>query len=232
VGSYQVDVPSGATAGKTVFGLICAPTTAATYPVAIINHGLEPAMIGRLVSGNDNALPPDDLSVCISWAEAGWVVAMPAYRGVGVTITSDSAPTISLTPAAGVQQELCLGEVKDALRLTEMAVNQTSPITLGTGTSSPVTLNVNASDVLMWGYSDGGCVTQRAVEHGAPVSAAATFDAPTDLVTWYDDCQADQVNNSCCTSPSNPNGGNSTGCTWCTSAKRTAHSAPSRISTR
>jgi hypothetical protein len=34
----------------------------------------------------------------------------------------------------------------------------------------------------MWGWSHGGCVTDRAVEQGAPVQAAATFSAMTDLL--------------------------------------------------
>ena len=54
-----------------------------------------------------------------------------------------------------------------------------------------IVLGFPASDpsrVLMWGYSHGACITERAIEQGAPVHVAAAFAAPTDFSAWYDYC--------------------------------------------
>jgi hypothetical protein len=45
----------------------------------------------------------------------------------------------------------------------------------------------------MWGHSHGACVTERAVENGTQVQAAAAFSAPTDMVAWYNYCPTGSV---------------------------------------
>jgi hypothetical protein len=47
---------------------------------------------------------------------------------------------------------------------------------------------VDADKVLMWGWSHGGCVTQRAVQQGAHVKAAVTFSAVADDALFYNWC--------------------------------------------
>jgi hypothetical protein len=69
--------------------------------------------------------------------------------------------------------EVCLGEVIDSLNLTKSVQNH---------------WNISPTRTVMWGASHGACVTERAVESGAPVSAAAAFSAPTDFNNWYQYC--------------------------------------------
>jgi hypothetical protein len=42
----------------------------------------------------------------------------------------------------------------------------------------------SANQVLMWGHSHGSCITERAIERGAPVQVAVSLDGPTDFTTW------------------------------------------------
>ncbi len=145
---------------------------------------------------------------------------MSAYRGEPVNIYAagtdggyvpgpDGGPD-EFTPDydAGVVPEMCLGEVADVLQLTNLILNTPYPdsIVVSNGADS-VTLDsnvINAREVLMWGYSHGACVTDRAVEQGAPATAAATFAEPTDIETWFADCLAEQRQDKCCTCPQNP----------------------------
>jgi dienelactone hydrolase len=150
VGHYTVQ-------GRTVHALVCAPSAAGTYPVQIINHGG--------YGGLDTGLA---LETCKRAAARGWMTAMSAYRGEAMT----GFPQIEVA-ADPSQWEVCLGEVIDVLRLTE--------IVLDFPASDP-------SRVLMWGHSHGACITERAVEQGAPVHVAAAFSAPTDFPAWYTYC--------------------------------------------
>ena len=72
-----------------------------------------------------------------------------------------------------------MGEVTDVMALTDVLVNHASAIILGS-TSEKVPINVNGK-VLMYGYSHGGCITYRAVEQGAPVTAFSVIEGFTDL---------------------------------------------------
>jgi hypothetical protein len=47
-----------------------------------------------------------------------------------------------------------------------------------------VPINANGK-VLMYGYSHGGCITYRAVEQGAPVTAFSVIEGFTDLRMTY-----------------------------------------------
>jgi hypothetical protein len=76
-----------------------------------------------------------------------------------------------------------MGEVTDVMALTDLLVNHASSITTGS-TSENVPINVNGK-VLMYGYSHGGCITYRAVEQGAPVTAFSVIEAFTDLRLTY-----------------------------------------------
>ena len=149
VGHYTVQ-------GRTVHALVCVPSAPGTYPVQIINHGG--------YGGLDNVVA---LETCKRAAARGWMTAMSAYRG-------EPMPGFPGLPLPDPTQiEVCLGEVIDVLRLTE--------IVLDFPASDP-------SRVLMWGHSHGACITERAIEQGAPVHVAAAFAAPTDFSAWYDYC--------------------------------------------
>jgi hypothetical protein len=163
IGHYKVE-------GKTIYGIVCSPTTAGKHKTVIINHG------GFEL--NETSLN----NLCIPSAAAGWVVAMSAYRGEKI---KHSTPVVApgqpipadapIAPGASVVQsqgeiELCLGEVTDVFRLTEIVRGWPS---------------VDPDRVLMWGHSHGACITVRAVQRGIKVKAAAAFAAPTDMVEWY-----------------------------------------------
>jgi dienelactone hydrolase len=185
VGSYTVE------GGKKIYGLICAPATGGPYPVLIYNHGGFGGIAGVVTSSGWTSPPllplatPDGLGQCLDWAKRGWVVAMSSYRGENVNITSAS----SAFPAPGTpwtsdgNLEFCMGEVTDVMALTDLVVNHAASITVGS-TSEIVPLNVNGK-VLMYGYSHGGCITYRAVEQGAPVTAFSVIEGFTDLNLNY-----------------------------------------------
>ena len=69
------------------------------------------------------------------------------------------------------------------MALTDLLVYHASAITVGSA-SEKVPINVNGK-VLMYGYSHGGCITYRAVEQGAPVTAFSVIEGFTDLRLTY-----------------------------------------------
>ncbi|MDQ1640172.1 MAG: hypothetical protein QOF62_3511 [Pyrinomonadaceae bacterium] len=157
LGHYKVE-------GKTIYGLVCSPTTPGKHKTVIINHG---------------GFELNEISLnnfCIPSAQGGWVVAMSAYRGEKIRRSSTIvAPDQPIVPGASVVQsqgeiELCLGEITDVLRLTEIVRGWPS---------------VDPDRVLMWGHSHGACITVRALQRGVKVKAAAAFAAPTDMAAWY-----------------------------------------------
>ena len=242
--SYQTDlVPGtrpGTASGKEIAGLVCSPIPGTTpgampgkFPVVVINHGYEQVMRGVLDQNGQElstVFDPyqgvgDDLAVCMSWAEHGWIAVMSAYRGVPLYITTGGFPIVSSLQEVDdilrkapepVEPEGCLGEVTDVLRLTDIVLNTGWEVL-------PYNVTPDLAHVLMWGYSDGGCVTDRAVEQtgGNLATAVATIDAPTDFTVWYRDCLADQQRGPfdggppCCTLPGNPDPPDA-GCVWCT----------------
>jgi dienelactone hydrolase len=185
VGYYTVE------GGKKIFGLICAPTTGGPNPVVIYNHGGTDNTNGGNINGVVTAagwtsLPPvlpDSLGQCLDWAKRGWVFATSAYRGENVNITSSSPKFPAATWTSDGNVEFCMGEVTDVMALTDLVVNHASSITVGSA-SQQVALNVNGK-VLMYGYSHGGCITYRAVEQGAPVTAFSVIEGFTDLRLTY-----------------------------------------------
>ena len=69
------------------------------------------------------------------------------------------------------------------MALTDLLVNHAHAITLGS-TAEKVAINPNGQ-LLMYGYSHGGCITYRAVEQGAPVNAFSVIEGFTDLlIPW------------------------------------------------
>jgi hypothetical protein len=186
VGSYSVENGT-----KTIYALICSPSSGGPYPVAIYNHGGLFSLNGGNVSGavtssGWTSAPtdvPDGLGQCIDWAKRGWVFATSSYRGESINITSSSTDFAAHTWTSGGNLELCLGEVTDVMALTDLIANHASSISVGS-TGAPVPLNVNKK-VLMYGYSHGGCVTYRAVEQGAPVTAFAVIEGFTDFILGY-----------------------------------------------
>jgi hypothetical protein len=76
-----------------------------------------------------------------------------------------------------------MGEVTDVMLLTDLVVNHTSAINVGSA-GHQVSPNVNGK-VLMYGYSHGGCITHRTVEQGAPVTAFSVIEGFTDLRLAY-----------------------------------------------
>ena len=186
VGSYTVE--NGA---KTIYALICAPTTGGPYPVAIFNHGGTGSTDGGNINGSITAAGwttqpsgPDSLGQCIDWAKRGWVFATSAYRGENVNIASSSPAFPSITRQSSGTIEFCMGEITDVMALTDLVVNRASAIQLG-ATGQTVSPNVNKNKVFMYGYSHGGCITWRAVEQGAPITAFSVVEGFTDLRLTY-----------------------------------------------
>ena len=185
VGYYTVE------GGKKIYGLICAPTTGGPYPVVIYNHGGTDNTNGGSITGVVTASgwtaqppgAPDGLGQCLDWAKRGWVFATSSYRGEAVTITSSSPEFPSSTWTSDGSVEFCMGEVTDVMALTDLLVYHASAITVGSA-SEKVPINVNGK-VLMYGYSHGGCITYRAVEQGAPVTAFSVIEGFTDLRLTY-----------------------------------------------
>jgi dienelactone hydrolase len=186
VGSYTVE--GGA---KTIYALVCTPTTGGPYPVAIFNHGGTGSTDGGNINGSITAAGwttqpsgPDSLGQCIDWAKRGWVFATSAYRGENVNITSATSAFPSATWTSGGTIEFCMGEATDVLALTDLVVNHANTIQVGAA-GQTVSLNVNKSKVFMYGYSHGGCITWRAIEQGAPITAFSVIEGFTDLRLTY-----------------------------------------------
>jgi dipeptidyl aminopeptidase/acylaminoacyl peptidase len=93
--------------------------------------------------------------ICADAARQGYVQIESSYRG-----EDGSEGAI----------ELCAGEVDDVLRMLDIALELPE---------------VDPSRVAMWGGSHGGCVTTRAVQKGARVTAAADVFGITNLTTLY-----------------------------------------------
>lgn len=181
VGSYTVEN------GKKIYALICSPVQGGPYPVVIYNHGGLIGLSGTVTAaGGTPANTADELGQCIDWAKRGWVVAMSAYRGEHVSITQQTASPPTPPPTTWTSDgfpELCLGEVTDVLALTDLVVNHASSITVGSATQ-PYPINVNGK-AFMYGWSHGGCITYRAVEQGAPVTAFAVIEGFADFRLTY-----------------------------------------------
>ena len=153
----------------------------------------------------------DALGLCVDWAKRGWIFAMSSYRAESFYINSSNpavasadgcpaAQSILCNTAPGVPSpwtsdapnggsELCLGEVTDVMALVDLLVNRTSTITLGTpNTTNQLQLDNTTAwngQLFMYGYSHGGCITYRAVEQGAPVTAFADIEGFTDMSLNY-----------------------------------------------
>ena len=117
----------------------------------------------------------------MDWAKRGWVFATSSYRGSSVTISSGGSTFF--TAHSGGSPEFCLGEVSDVLALTDLIANHAGSVAVGAA-GHTVSLNPNGK-LLMFGYSHGGCVTYRAVEQGAPVTAFSVIEGFTDLRMGY-----------------------------------------------
>lgn len=156
VGAAKWELDRYTVQGNTVYALLCYPTSAGPHKAMIINHG-----------GYGPVTDADRLGFCMTNANSGWVTAMSIYRGEEVQVVT---PDGTLDVRSGGNIELCLGEVTDVMRLTELV--RARP-------------DVDAANVLMWGHSHGGCVTERAVERGAQVKAAVALSGPTEFASWY-----------------------------------------------
>jgi hypothetical protein len=203
VGQYAVE------GGKTIYGLICEPADGpipGPYPIVIYNHGgfnYGPAAdIGSFdgtvnqdgSASTNNTDTADALKLCVDWAKRGWIVALSTYRAESVTITSHDpaiAGGIWNADATGEirEGEYCLGEVTDVLALTDLLVHHASSIAVG-AFAAWVPLNPDVGKVLMVGYSHGGCITYRAVEQGAPVTAFSVIEGIADQNLGYLNCLA------------------------------------------
>jgi hypothetical protein len=170
VGSYQVPrVRSSKVKSPTVKvnAVVCRPARVppSGLRTVILNHG------------GFAALDSAALDACVYWARAGWLAALSAYRFE--PIDAPTGPRLPYTypervgqEAAPGQLELCLGEVTDVLRWLDIV--RARPDT-------------DDSQILMWGYSHGACITLRSLEQGAKVTAAVAVSAPTDFFTWNPD---------------------------------------------
>jgi len=99
------DVVKYLSQGLEVYGLVCRPTAAGSYPVHVYNHG------GYAGMG------PNEIDGCKVWATAGWVFVAPTYRGERMYYD-----WVNYYPSQG-NVEFCLGEVTDSLRMLEVLDN-------------------------------------------------------------------------------------------------------------
>jgi hypothetical protein len=195
--------------GVTVYAFVCRPypETQLSYPLQVYNHGgfgnvlstgphhgvyygLNGTLDGTLDGGgNDggNDLKSDELGLCLNAANNGWIGVAPSYRGEGVLVQDSAGDDIVRveSPANG-HFEFCLGEATDSIALVNYFLSLGFPVYIGKGFHWVPQIVPN--HVLMWGWSHGGCVTQRAVQQGAPVNAAATFSAVADDPAFYNWC--------------------------------------------
>jgi len=159
--------------GLRIYGLLCTPTSLpGPYPVAILNHGLEPVPIIFPFLFYYRAIEAGGWTGCTKMAGSGWLTAITTYRGEMIGDPTNSgfpAPYTTFNETSDGGLELCLGEVDDVLNL------------LSEVTAMP---SAKANQVLMWGHSHGSCITERAVERGAKVQVAISLDGPTDFTTW------------------------------------------------
>jgi hypothetical protein len=197
LGSYTVE-NGGMNGSKKIYGLICSPTTGGPHPVVIYNHGGGPGInVTAIVNQDGSGGPADQLGQCVDWAKRGWVFAESVYRGEGFQVLTSNNNDVKAGPpqysdpqpigvgvAALYGYEFCLGEVTDVLALTDLVVNQANTVAVGS-TSNPVHLSVDSSRVFMYGYSHGGCITYRAVEQGAPVTAFSVIEGFADIRLSY-----------------------------------------------
>lgn len=160
-----------------IYGLLCTPVSLpAPYPVAILNHGLEFTQVSPGVFVFP-AIMSYGLTGCTTMAGHGWLTAISTYRGeyISETIPKTKFPlgpprrSNVFTVTSDGNLELCLGEVDDVLNLL---------------TAVRALPDANPAHVLMWGHSHGSCITERAIERGAPVQIAVSLDGPTDFTTW------------------------------------------------
>ncbi len=195
VGYYTVED------NKKIYALICTPTTGGPYPIAIYNHGGYDANTGGNLNGVVTATgwtsqpppppgqqigPPDSLGQCIDWAKRGWVFATSAYRGEYVKIDSTSPAFASGQWPSGGAVEFCMGEVTDVMALADLVANHAGSITVGkTGKGGKTYTPKVSKKLFMVGYSHGGCITWRAVEQGAPVTAVTVVEGFADLRLSY-----------------------------------------------
>jgi len=182
-----------------VYAFMCRPVgqgravdTTRSYPLQIYNHGGFGGINGTVnADGNDDFA--DELGLCLNAAKQGWIGAASSYRGEGVTVQDTTGSGHGYSSPAGDHEgsgtvEYCLGEVTDVQALLSylIGLGRSFPTGLATSTWKPA---VTPDEVLMWGWSHGGCVTQRAVQQGAAVNAAVTFAAITDDATYYNACR-------------------------------------------
>jgi hypothetical protein len=169
VGNYYSD-------NLRIYALLCTPTSPPPYPVAILNHGLDWATAMGSPS-TYRGIGQIALDGCNRMAASGWLTVITTYRGhyidgfVSPPLTSDG---LEGTPAAPL--EFCHGEVDDVINLLSALTAKTD------ANGNPQFANPN--QILMWGHSHGSCITERAVENGAPVQVVVSIDGPTDLTTW------------------------------------------------
>jgi hypothetical protein len=161
-----------------IYGLLCMPVSLpGPYPVAILNHGLEfiQTSPGHFVFP---AIMAYGLTGCTTMAGHGWLTAISTYRGeyisekvsaTGIGKFPSPHRPYTFTATSDGNLELCLGEVDDVLNL--LSAVRALP-------------DANPKHVLMWGHSHGSCITERAIERGAPVQIAVSIDGPTDFTTW------------------------------------------------
>ncbi len=142
-GEIVIERVSYVSEGLHVTGQVCRPKGPGPFPVHIVNHG----GFSGITDWNGGE--------CASTARRGWVVAESSYRG---------------EDGSDGQVEVCLGEVSDVLRLTEIVRAQAY---------------ADRERVMMSGLSHGGCITLRALQRGAPVKLAVDIFGPTDWASAY-----------------------------------------------
>ncbi len=129
-----------------VRGVLCHPTRAGRYPTIILNHGGWSGLGTELNSTG---------SVCAVFAQSGYVIAEPSYRG-----EDTSQGTI----------EMCLGEAEDVARM--LTIVRALPY-------------VDSNRIGIIGGSHGGCITLRSLTLGIVAPRAVAVAGPTDWAGIY-----------------------------------------------
>jgi hypothetical protein len=112
------------------------------------------AILNHGVGGADNVW-----NGCTLMAQYGWLTAISAYRGESLSAPGFQGKSQSLFGLP----DICDGDVDDVRNLLSIV------------TAMP---NANPNQVLMWGHSEGSCITELAIEKGAKVAIAVSDRLP------------------------------------------------------
>lgn len=166
-----VEVVSYKSGGHTVHAMVCRPDDAVRHRTMVYAHG-----------GAGGTTAFDANVICSQYAQKGWVVAMPSYRGEPLVtpaawhVHKYGAPAgvdVDEVLPSGGSVETSLGEVMDVHRLLA---------------GLRATAYVASDKMFLWGHSHGGSIALRALETGAQVRAVSARAPATSWAEIHADC--------------------------------------------